>query len=711
MSLPEPHPRPRALIVDDDAVMRILQQETLQQSDFEVLEAADGEEALKILRQPPPDLVLLDVDMPGVDGFEVCRQIRQRWDATEVPVIMVTGMDDLDSINQAYESGANDFISKPINWPILGYRARYVLRSAQAARNLRDLEEKQAAIVHAMPDMIFLVDRDGTFLDYKSGYGMVPFAPPEEFLGRRVADIMPNDVGQLMTRGIEHALQTGDLQSLVYKLPMPDSVHQYEARIVRSGPDKVVAVVRDITLQKLNEERIRRLAYFDTLTGMPNRQHFMERLDQALRQARDRCRKLALLFLDLDGFKRVNDTLGHSAGDSLLQMVAERLKEKLRAGDTVSRPAVEEFGLSFARLGGDEFAVVLPDIEDMQAAMLVAQRVQAVLNRPFPIGGAEITVTSSMGISIFPDDGTDAATLLKHADTAMYHAKEQGRNNWQMYTRTLTAQAVSRLSLENDIRKAQERGEFRLVYQPQVLAQDGKIIGMEALIRWQHPEHGLVSPSEFVSVAEQSGLIVPMGEWVIRAACEQVQAWQESGIVPPRVAVNVSARQLRAPGFLGRVTSILAETGIRPELLELELTESILMDSEAQALNSLRELCALGVQLSIDDFGTGYSSLGYIKRFPISMLKIDQSFVSGLPHSTDNAGITTAIIAMARSLGLDVIAEGVETNEQRTFLRKAQCPKLQGYLFSPPVKPDQMAGLLHRGYIAPRLQVAELAAT
>jgi diguanylate cyclase (GGDEF)-like protein/PAS domain S-box-containing protein len=700
MRSPERSSLPRVLIVDDDDVMRLLEQETLVQFAFDVREAADGEAALELLVEPPPDLVLLDVDMPGIDGFEVCRHIRQRWDATEVPVIMVTGMDDLASINQAYEAGANDFISKPINWPILGYRARYVLRSAQAAHTLRELEQKQAAIVRAMPDMIFLLDRDGTYLDYKEGYGTMPFVAPAEFLGRNVSEILPADVGQMLLHCIERALDKGDLQSALYKLPMSDGIHHYEGRLAPSGADQVVAVVRDITLQKLNEEKIRRLAYFDTLTGMPNRQHFIERLDSELLRARRENRQLALLFLDLDGFKRINDTLGHSAGDYLLQSVAARLKEKLRAGDIVARPALDESSLHFARLGGDEFTVVLPDIEDTQVVKLIAERVQAMLNRPFTIGEEEITVSASIGIAMFPDDGNDAAALLKHADTAMYHAKDQGRNNWQMYSKTLTTQAMARLSLENDIRKGLERGEFRLFYQPQVLALDGTIVGMEALIRWQHPERGLVSPAEFIPVAEESGLIVPLGEWVIRTACRQVQDWHQAGVAAPRVAVNLSARQLRAPEFVGSVAAIIAETGIRADLLELELTESILMDSELQRIEGLHQLRALGVHFSIDDFGTGYSSLAYVKRFPIGMLKIDQSFVRGLPHSANDAGITTAIIAMARSLELDVIAEGVETREQRAFLQKAQCAKLQGYLFSPPVPPEKMERFLHQGCIA-----------
>jgi diguanylate cyclase (GGDEF)-like protein len=543
------HALPTALIVDDDYVMRMLERETLAQFGFDVLEAEDGEQALDMLDDPPPDLLLLDVEMPGIDGFEVCRRLRQRWDMTRVPVIVVTGMDDLTSINQAYESGANDFVAKPINWPILGHRARYVLRSAQAARQLSELKEKQAAIMRAIPDMIFVMDWQGTYLDYKQGYATDGLRCRQRIARQEHGGSPARRGGQADPAGDRTGFAARHLQTVLYKLPMPDGNHHYEARIAPNGVDKVVIVVRDITLQKLNEDKIRRLAYFDTLTGMPNRQSFLERLDQELLRARRNHRQVALLFLDLDGFKRINDTLGHSAGDYLLQAVADRMKEKLRAGDFVARPALDESGLHFARLGGDEFTVVLPDVDETQTVSMVATRLQALLAQPFLIGAQEVMVTSSIGIALFPADGDDAATLLKHADTAMYHAKDQGRNNWQLYHRSLTTQTTARMALESDIRKGLERGEFRLFYQPQVSAADGTIVGVEALIRWQHPQHGMVSPAQFIPVAEESGLIVPMGEWVLQAACRQLLEWQQRGGCSARVAVNVSARQLRSPGF------------------------------------------------------------------------------------------------------------------------------------------------------------------
>ncbi len=496
------------------------------------------------------------------------------------------------------------------------------------------------------------------------------------------------------------------MQSAYYRLPMPDGIRHYEARVAPSAADTVISIVRDITAQKSDEEQIRRLAYFDPLTGMPNRLHFLEYVDRELLRARHANRQLALMFLDLDGFKRINDTLGHSVGDALLQAVAQRLKDKLRPSDIVARTGLDEMALHFARLGGDEFTVVLPDLLDAGVVGAIAQRVLAVLQLPFHVAGQAITISASVGVAVFPEDGGDAATLLKHADTAMYHAKDQGRNNWQLYRQTLTKQAMARLSLENDLRNGLDRDELRLVYQPQVEATSGSIVGMEALIRWQHPTRGLVSPADFIPVAEDSGLILPIGRWVLRTACRQTREWQRQGLSPPRIAVNLSARQVRASEFVSGVLAVIGETGIGADLLELELTESILMDPDPSHIAGLNALRRAGVHFSIDDFGTGYSSMAYVKQFPIGMLKIDRSFVRGLPQSADDAGIVTAILAMAQSLGLDVIAEGVETDAQCAFLRAAKCPKLQGYLFSPPVPAERMATLLREGRIAPAVERA-----
>ena len=696
MSNPDSLPPPRVLIVDDDHTARLLEREALEQSGFAVVEACDGNEALAAVDRQPPDLMLLDVDMPGLDGFAVCRQIRQRWAACDIPIIMVTGMDDLASINLAYEVGANDFMAKPINWPILGHRARYVLRAAESVRIQKELEARQTAIVRAIPDMLFTLRGDGMILDAKAGAGRRDAIQPRLFIGRRVADVLPAGLAEQLDDNLRRALADGMLQALVLTLPVDGQDRHYEARLARSSQDQVIAVVRDITREKQNEEKIRRLAYYDPLTGMPNRQHFVERLEQELqRSARER-RKLALLFLDLDGFKRINDTLGHDTGDVVLREVALRLKEKLRVSDIVSRPGADEPSppLHLARLGGDEFVIALPSLEDARAAIQIAQRVRSALTQPFRAEDAEVSIGASIGIAMYPEDGTDAATLLKHADTAMYHAKERGRNNWQMYSEDLTHQAVERLKLENDIRKGLERGEFVLHYQPIVDTADSRIVGVEALLRWQHPERGLLEPSAFIPAAEESGLIIPLGHRALDAACAQGAAWQRAGIAPARIAVNLSGRQLRMPDFTLGLMALLAHHGLDAGRLVLELTEGLVMDGDPVIAAELHRLRAAGVHFALDDFGIGYSSIAHLKRLPIGSLKIDRSFVHGLFDNPNDAGITTAILAMARHLGLDVVAEGVETAAERDFLREAGCRTMQGYLFSPPRPAAEMETLL-----------------
>ena len=695
MSRRESGTRPRVLIVDDDPLMRRLARATLEQAEFEVDEAVDGEQAMAMFQTSEPSLVLLDVEMPGIDGFEVCRRIRRTADAARLPIVMVTGMDDLESINRAYESGATDFISKPISWPILGHRARYVLRGAHAVRDLRAAEKRNSAMLRAIPDMMFSLDSAGTFLDFQAAPGVAPYIAPSSFLGRAVGEVLPPAVAEVLLKALSQAVISGETQSAHYSLLEPAGERHYEARLAPAGPNEILALVRDITAQKQSEEKIRHLAYFDSLTGLPNRQAFLERLDHELQRTRHEGGKLAVIFLDLDGFKRINDTLGHNAGDYLLQSVAERLKDELREGDIVSRPADPVNPPDFARLGGDEFTVIVPNIHDLRVIAHVADRIRNLVTRPFVVHGQEIVVTPSLGIALFPDDGADAAALLKHADTAMYHAKDAGRNNWQMYSASLTTRARARLEIENDLRRALEREEFCLHYQPQIRTVDRRIASAEALVRWNHPQRGLVAPMEFIPVAEECGLIVQIGEWVLRQACMQSRAWRDAGLGAIRIAVNFSGRQLRDPDFLGTVFRAIEDAGIDGGLLELELTESILMDSADANVARMRSLREAGIHFSIDDFGTGYSSMSYLKRFPIGMLKVDQSFVRGLPASTDDAAITTAIIAMAHSLRLDVIAEGVETREQADFLVRAGCEKLQGYLFGRPLPAQGMEPLLH----------------
>ena len=430
--------------------------------------------------------------------------------------------------------------------------------------------------------------------------------------------------------------------------------------------------------------QIEHLAYHDALTGLPNRQLFLDRLDVAIASAHRSGGQLGVFFLDLDRFKLINDSLGHSVGDKLLQVVSRRMRTLLRDDDTVTR------------LGGDEFTILVPTVEHVDDATAVARRVREALKLPIVIDGRELFVSASIGISLYPNDGDDADTLLRNADTAMYRAKNQGRDTIQLYAPAMNARALEQLTLENRLRRALPNGELELFYQPIVAMQTRRVAAMETVLRWRHPELGLLSPDSIIALAETTGLIVPIGEWVLRTACRQLRQWQEAGLPELRAAVNLSVRQLQQPDFVPLVSEILAETGITSETLELELTESMAMQSDGDTLGKLRELKRLGVRISIDDFGTGYSSLSALRLFPADSLKIDRSFVGDIVTDPDDAAIAEAVIALARSLKLQVIAEGVETREQLEFLRDHQCDYWQGYLFCQPRPASACSAMLSR---------------
>jgi diguanylate cyclase (GGDEF)-like protein/PAS domain S-box-containing protein len=453
-----------------------------------------------------------------------------------------------------------------------------------------------------------------------------------------------------------------------------------------SGRRTLLATVRDITDRKVAEERVQYLAYYDALTGLPNRTLLQDRLFKALAGARRQKDKVALLFLDLDGFKNINDSLGHSVGDLLLQEVAERLKIWGRERDTV------------ARLGGDEFLIMLTSVENSADIAVAAERLMKAMTAEFVVQGHSFSVSCSIGVSIFPEHGTDCETLIKNADAAMYGAKENGRNNFRFFSDEMNALAVERLTLESSLRLALAREELFLMYQPQMDVVTGTVTGLEALLRWQHPDLGLVPPDKFIRIAENSGLIVPIGEWVLRTACRQAQSWQDEGLPAVTVAVNVSAVQFRQQGFCELIRNVLHETGLAPQCLELELTESLLLANAEVMLSVVEQLKAIGITLAIDDFGTGYSSFSYLRQFQVSRLKIDRSFIRDVAVKPDDAAITTAIISMAKSLNLKVIAEGVEDEAQMSFLRTHHCDEIQGYYFSKPLAVKDVANKL-RGTI------------
>jgi diguanylate cyclase (GGDEF)-like protein/PAS domain S-box-containing protein len=446
---------------------------------------------------------------------------------------------------------------------------------------------------------------------------------------------------------------------------------------------RIAGTNMDIHERKLNELRVEYLAHHDELTSLPNRVSFNHSLEHAIRQAKRRRAKLGVMFIDLDRFKNINDSLGHDYGDQLLQEISVRLQSALRDSDIV------------ARLGGDEFVVLVEGWQASEDLIAVGQKILHAVSRPFVLDGQEYDLTTSIGISTYPQHGADAQELLRHADVAMYRAKELGKNNFQFYTEQMDFNSVDRLRLESALRRAISRDEFCLHYQPVVNLATGYMVGMEALVRWQHPQRGLVAPGEFIPIAEETGLIVPIGEWVLRAACEQNRKWQQMGYGPLRVSVNLSPRQFQS-GLVGLVGRVLEETGLPAQLLELEITESMVMQNPDQAVRLLNELHDMGIALSIDDFGTGYSSLAYLKRFPIDSLKIDRSFITELPLDTDNAAIIRAIIQMAHGLEIHVVGEGVETAEQAGFLSDQSCDRVQGFHYSKPLPHEAFEKLINQ---------------
>ncbi len=559
----------------------------------------------------------------------------------------------------------------------------------QAEQALRRAEEKYRAIFEDAVIGIFQASADGHLLNVNRAFaGIHGYDSPEQMLAE-LSNL--NAPAQLFVEPkrideLRHVLAgkelVRDFELQVYRRDRSERVVLVNVRAVHDASGNMMfyeGTVEDITARKVAEDRVQFLAYYDALTGLPNRTLLQDRLATALAGARRRKDKVALLFLDLDRFKLINDSLGHSFGDLLLQEVAQRLKKWAREQDTV------------ARLGGDEFLIVLNGVKNIADAAVAADRMTKSMTSGFVVQGRPLNITCSLGISVFPEHGMNSETLIKNADAAMYFAKENGRNNFRFFTKDLSAQAVERLTLENSLRPALEKNEFFLMYQPQVDIGTGRIIGLEALLRWQHPNLGLVPPDTFIQIAENIGLIVPIGEWVLRTACSQARKWQEEGLPAVMVAVNISAIQFRQKGFCKLIRKVLDETGLPAKYLELELTESLLLDNADLMLSVVEELKAMGVTLAIDDFGTGYSSLSYLKHFPVSKLKIDRSFVRDVAVNPDDAAITTAIISMAKSLNLKVIAEGVEDEAQMSFLRAQRCDEIQGYYFSKPLAVDKVA--------------------
>ncbi|GLR70107.1 two-component system response regulator [Agaribacter marinus] len=576
------------LICDDDKTHLLLMSETLKSQGYETIQAADGEQAVSLYNEFSPDIVLLDVNMPKIDGYGVCKRIRSTKLGKDTPVLMITGSDDHESIEQAYSVGATDFLPKPIKWPLIKHRIKYMLRSFDIQKSLKD-----------------------------------------------------------------------------------------------------------------SEEELRYLAYFDPLTELPNRQYIKKQIQTFIGIAKRAEHKLAVMFIDIDSFKRINETLGFTYGDSVLKEVSSRLNKHFREGDIITRGSLVDNEPQVARLGGDEFTILLNDCGEDASIVEIAKRINAKLSEPIIIDQYSLVVTASIGIAIYPFDGEDAETLLKNADAAMYTAKSSGKNCFKLHSHDLSDRCLNRLKLEEYMRESLQKDNFELYYQAKVDAGCGRAVGAEALIRLHHEEFGLISPGEFIPIAEDTGLIVDIGYWVIRVACLQIVKWQTIFGKGVSISVNVSGRQVNQVNFVKRLKQIILETNVDPELLEIELTESIVMGNAEDNIIRLKEIKALGVKLSIDDFGTGYSSLNYLKRFPIDALKIDRSFVTDISSKEEDKAIVGAISALANALNLNIIVEGVETKEQLdsvSMICKDSPTLIQGFYFARPVPAKEFETVFQKNF-------------
>jgi diguanylate cyclase (GGDEF)-like protein/PAS domain S-box-containing protein len=695
------------LAVDNQPLLLQAWKTLLSQHGYQV-DVCAGDEAIERLGQQRFDLLLLALSLPQVDSRQVIDFIAASQTKTAVVVI---GNDSCKKTAiAALKSGAYSFLREPFEQEELLSAVKNALdrkllerEHVNTCRQLQQSETWYRYLVNSSPDLIYTLDQEGCFTFVNEKAEALLGCRPEELIGLHYSAIV-HDEDIPRVNYVFNERRTGDRASRNVELRLkrrdgkPDSAvvescfltAELNATGIYEGCEPeflgkflgTYGVAKDISERKKAEQTIHYQAYHDLLTGLPNRMLFKDRLTLAIAQAKRNSQMLAVMFLDLDRFKMVNDTLGHVVGDELLLHVSSRLRGCLREGDTL------------ARMGGDEFTLLLPQISFREDAVKTAQKILAALQRPFHIGEHELFASVSIGISLFPNDGEAIDSLVKNADIAMYHAKAHGRSNYQFYSHTMNATFSERLSLENAMRRALERREFTVFYQPQVSVESGAITGMEALIRWQHPTRGLLPPSEFIPLAEETGLIVPIGEWVLRTACAQAGAWREMGLPLARLAVNLSGAQIEQPDSIENIMQILQESGLPASALEIEITESVIMKDVENTIAKLVMLSACGVKIGIDDFGTGYSSLSYLKKFPIHTLKIDQSFVHDISRDPSGTSIVTAIIAMAKGLKLNIVAEGVETQKQLSFLRALECDEMQGFLFSWPLTAEEATRVL-----------------
>jgi predicted signal transduction protein with EAL and GGDEF domain/FixJ family two-component response regulator len=700
--------QPRLLLVDDDEVNLMLTAVALRERGFDIVEVTGGESALALLDEIEPDMVILDALMPGMDGFQTCQALRALPGYAQVPVLMLTGLDDDASITRAYRAGATDFFVKSTQWSLLAGRLRYMLR---ASRTRMELERSKFKLARAQD-----LARMGSF-DWRHGarFGQLWLSPEAmRVFGKNADDRVSvrsllRMVGAAQRRGLIRMLAEVVSHNAVLATDISVTLIDGRARVVHLEAEAefehghgigYTGVFQDVTDRRVAEDRIRHLANFDALTGLPNRRQLIWRTERALDHARRLGHNAALLLIDLDRFKNVNDTLGHAAGDELLMEVARRLRGCVRHSDQVMEGALEAAGTrshrtleAVGRLGGDEFVALLPEVGDDSDAERVANRILDAMREPIFVAGQECFTTASVGIAMFPRDGLNLADLMRNSDVAMYSAKTAGRNSSAVYSPQLSGHGRAKIELESHLHKAIERDELVLHYQPKVDVRAAKMVGVEALMRWQRGGV-LVPPGDFIPLAEETGLIVPLSEWAVRESARQAKIWQQNFGFADSIAVNLPSRLFERSDLVDNIHQSVSAYGVPHKAIQLEITENNLMKDLHNVSLSLHRLNEIGVEISIDDFGTGYSSLAYLTTLPISELKIDRSFVRDLGITPQSSAVVSAIIALARSLGLRVIAEGVESLRQMDVLHRLGCGVMQGFLFAKALPPDDLEAWL-----------------
>lgn len=697
----------KILVVDDDPVVLKSLKDLLAIRGFNPDIAIGGQEAICQLSQTDYDLVLLDLHMPYVSGHDVMNHIKTS--KIDTSVIIVSGETSFEAAKSACTHGAYDFLRKPYATDELIITINNALKEKRLKKQnlfmqkqLSESERLHRYIVNTSPDIIYILDEDGHFTFINERIESLLGFSKEEIVGKHYSFLVHHDdmeqakyvfnerrIGTRAAKNIELRLKCKDDGKSRHfanrTLPIELSAMGMYSGKGRKNADYTgtYGIARDVTERKIAEETINFQAYHDLLTKLPNRALLRDRLSLAINQAKRENESLAVMFLDLDRFKNINDSLGHMIGDELLQQVSIRLKECIRAGDTL------------ARFGGDEFTLMLPKLhEGREDAIKLAEKITGTLKQPFIVDGHELYVSTSIGIALYPQDGIDIDSLIKHADVAMYHVKGQGKNGYQFYSNEMNVPYLEKLSMDTGIHKALDNKEFYLAYQPQINLRTGEIVGVEALLRWNHPEHGPISPAEFIPFAEESGLIIDIGLWVIKTACAELSRWRVAGLPEIKMAINISARQLMEDSIVEDIINIMKDYDLPGHCVELEITENAIMSDMDSVIHKLKELSQNDISISIDDFGTGYSSLSYLHKLPIQTLKIDRIFLKeSRIHNSDNTIINT-IVAMAKGLNLNVIAEGVETQAQLDYLREIDCCEAQGFLFGKPLPADVIAQLL-----------------